>query len=174
MGVLPSIGARDPLPGHIVGKVRGVGRVLKQLTVAETRAVDPGDGEVQVPLSGEVAEEERGGQQLRVGFAVVRIRDLGVKNVADQIQHDGEVRKPAEHDYDPVVSSVSAGVREDLGLIVDLRSRVRGDRRTHRHGADKCAHSTAGRPAAGKAHGGGGGEEEGSGDRPMRHPFSDS
>lgn len=75
MGVLPPFGAGHPLPGHIFGEVRGVGRVLKQLTVAEARAVHPGDGEVEVSLSGEVAEEESGGQKQRVGFAVVRVRD---------------------------------------------------------------------------------------------------
>lgn len=75
MGVLPAFGAGDPLPGHIFGKVRGVGCVLEQFTVAEAGAVHPGDGVVQVPLFGEVTEEEGGGQELRVGFAVVRVRD---------------------------------------------------------------------------------------------------
>lgn len=62
VGVLPPFGAGHPHPGHIPGEVRAVGRVPEELTVAEPGAVDPGDGEVQVPLPGEVAEEERGGQ----------------------------------------------------------------------------------------------------------------
>ncbi len=82
MSVLPPFGAGHSLPGHIFGEVRGVGRVLKQLAVAEAGAVHPGDGEVEVSLSGEVAEEESGRQELRVGFAVVRVRDQGEKHVA--------------------------------------------------------------------------------------------
>lgn len=73
--VLPPFGAGHPLPGRTFGEVRGVGRVLEQLAVAEAGAVDPGDGEVEVPLRGEVAREEGGGQQQRVGFTAVRLRD---------------------------------------------------------------------------------------------------
>lgn len=51
--------------------------------MAEAGAVDPGDGEVEVPLPAQVAQEQGRGQQLRVGFAVVRVRDAGVKHVAD-------------------------------------------------------------------------------------------
>lgn len=96
MGVLPPYGAGHPLPVHLIRKVRRVSGVLEQLTVAESGAVHPGDGEVQVPLSGEVAGEESGGQELRVRLAVIRVRNKSVKNVAEQIQHDGEVREPAE------------------------------------------------------------------------------
>lgn len=83
MSVLPPLGAGNPLPGHIFGEVRGVGRVLEEFTVAETGAVHPGDGEVEVALSGEVTEKEGGGKELRVRFAVVRVRDQSVKNVAE-------------------------------------------------------------------------------------------
>lgn len=51
--------------------------------MAEAAAVDPGDGEVKVSLAAHVAQQEGGGQQLRVGFAVVRVRDAGVKHVTD-------------------------------------------------------------------------------------------
>lgn len=124
MGVLPPFGAGHPHPGHIPGEVRAVGRVPEELTVAEPRAVDPGDGEVQVPFPGEVAEEERGGQQQRIRSAVVRVRNQSVEHVAEQIQHDGEAGEPAEHDHDSVVASVAAGVRENLRLVVHLRARV--------------------------------------------------
>lgn len=80
---LPAFGARHLLLRHVFREVRGVGRILEELTVAEAGAVHPGDGEVQEPLAAQVAQEQGGGQQLRVGFAVVRLRDARVKHVAD-------------------------------------------------------------------------------------------
>lgn len=124
MGVLPPSGAGHPLPGHILRKVRSVGWVLKKFTVAQAGAVHPGDGEVEVSLPGEVAEEEGGGQKLRVGLTVVRVRDKSVKNVAKQIQHDSEVREPTEDDYNSVVASIASGVRENLRLIIHLKRSV--------------------------------------------------
>ena len=122
MRVLPAAGARHPLPGRVVREVRGVGRVLEELAVAEAGAVEPGDGEVQVALPGEVAEEEGGGQQAWVRLAVVRVRYQGEEHVADQVQHDRKVGKPAEHDHEPVVASVAAGPGENLGLVVHERT----------------------------------------------------
>lgn len=83
MRELPAFGARHLLLWHVFREVRGVRRILKQFTVAEAGAVHPGDGEVKVSLTAQVAQQEGGGQQLRVGFAVVRVGDAGVKHVAD-------------------------------------------------------------------------------------------
>lgn len=83
MRELPALGAGHLLLRHVFREVRGVGRILEEFTAAEAGAVHPGDGEVQVPLAAQVAQEEGGGQQLRVGLAVVRVRDAGVKHVAD-------------------------------------------------------------------------------------------
>ena len=115
--------------------------------MAEAGAVHPGDGEVEVALSGEVAEEEGGGQQLRVRLAVVRVRDQGEEDVAEEVQHDREVGEPAEHDHDAVVAAVAAGVREDLRLVIHEKGSggacVRG------HGAVRAHTPARGGAAAG-------------------------
>lgn len=87
---LPAFGARHLPFGHVFREVRDVGWILKQFAVAEAGAVYPGDGEVEVSLTRQVAQEEGGGQKLRVGFAVVRVGDSGVKHVAHQVHRDRE------------------------------------------------------------------------------------
>ena len=86
--------------------------------MAEAAAVHPGDGEVQVPLSGEAAGEESGGEKLRIGFAVIRFRDMSEKDVAKKIQHDRKVGEPAEKHHESVVASIAADVRENPCLII--------------------------------------------------------
>lgn len=86
--------------------------------MTEAAAVHPGDGEVQVPLSGEVVGEESGGQKLRVGFAMIRFRDMSEKNVAKKIQHDRKVGEPAEKHNESVVASIAADVRENPCLKI--------------------------------------------------------
>lgn len=58
MRVLPAPGAADSLPGHGAGEVGGVVGVLVELTAAQAASGLPRDGEVQVPLCGQVAEQE--------------------------------------------------------------------------------------------------------------------
>lgn len=167
--VLPPSCAGHPLPGHIFREVRGVGGVLKQFTVAEAGAVHPGDGEVKVALPGEVAEEESGRQELRVGLAVVRVRDEGVKHVADQVQHDREVRKPAEDDHESVVTAVAAGAGKNLGLVLHSKTRLDGVSQPSGQCA-KCARARqpggAGKTRRGRERSG---VEDGLRTRPMRH-----
>lgn len=172
MAVLPPSGAGHPLPGHIFREVRGVGGVLEQFAVAEAGAVDPGDGEVEVALPGEVTEEESGGQELRVGLAVVRVRDERVKHVADQVQHDREVWKPAEDDHEPVVAAVAAGAGKYLGLVLHSKTRLRGVSQPSGQCAECARAGRKGGAAAGKTRRGWRGRsgwEEGFRTRPMRH-----
>lgn len=124
MVILPPFGTGHPLPRHMFGKLRCVGRILKKFTVAPAGAVHPGDGEVEVSLPGEVTEKEGGGQKLWVGLTVVRVRDKSVKNIAKQIQHDREVGEPAKEDHDSVVASITTGVRENFRLIIHLKRNV--------------------------------------------------
>lgn len=130
MRVHPPVGAGHPHSGRIFRKVRGVGRVLKEFTVAQTGAVHPGDGKVQVPLTGEVTEEEGGRQKRRVWFAVVRVRDKSVKQVAHEIQRNCEAGEPAEKHHDSVIAPVAARVRENLSFILHLKTTARGHRRS--------------------------------------------
>lgn len=58
----PAPGTRHPRPVRTLGEVGPVPRVLVKLTVAQSGAVQPRHGEVEVSLCGEVAEEEGGGQ----------------------------------------------------------------------------------------------------------------
>ena len=120
MCVLPSPGARHLLLWEVLVKNRDISRVFKQLTVAASAAVDPGDGDVEVPLLGVVAELETRGQQPRVRFAVVQFRYQSVENVAEKIQHDRKGWEPAEQDYQPVELSIAARPGIHLGLIVHV------------------------------------------------------
>lgn len=136
MRELPAFGARHLLFGHVFSDVRDVGGVLEELTVAEAGAVHPGDGEVEVSLARHVAQQEGGGQQLRVRLAVVRVRDPGVKHVADQVQRDREGGEPAADHHQSVVPSVAAGPGQNLGVIIqELEARAR------RRWRDHCAES---------------------------------
>lgn len=131
---LPAFGARHLPFGHVFREVRDVGWILKQFAVAEADAVYPGDGEVEISLTRQVAQEEGGGQKLRVGFAVVRVGDSGVKHVAHQVHRDREGGKPAADDHESVVASVPAGAGQNLGVIIHVLA-ARGGRRL----CDHCA-----------------------------------
>lgn len=144
MRELPAFGARHLLFGHVFSEVRDVGWILKQLTVAEAGAVHPRDGEVEVSLARHVAQEEGGGQQLRVRLAVVRVRDPGVEHVADQVQRDREGGKPAADDHQSVVPSVAAGAGQNLGVVIHVLE-ARAWRRWRDHGAESAQLSSRAR-----------------------------